>query len=622
MRVVLALLLFALGWGANAQVMMTGVGPGGAGNLPALVQSVLSINSLVGYWRMGDQVGSTTFADLASPAHPATIAGGVTLGSTSLLAGSTATSAHFNGSTGTASLGSAGQAFFHWEYTQPWTVAAIVTTSVTSGVYALYSDVNSSAPFTGYEVNIAPNGTSAFLQAYLINNFGGGTYIQCTGVIPVPADSFVMVSWTGSGLASGLTMYVNGVQDTPACHDTLGGNSILNSIVPQIGSRNGVADFFNGNIQELAIYNVAVGQLTAGLTNPLNTLTAAKPFQQAGLAINRAMPADHTHSNVILIDQGNDSDSIGGIGMAAALHNRGEINLVGYIADTVNSASADAYFAMLKYTIPSITQSFVGAWQGSVPTTNNAAINPFSAYVSNPANGLGGTGTLRTGYTDGVQKLRALANAFPNADIVSLGFAATVDGFLTSAANAGGDGLPSGLTLAAGHRLVWCAGLWPNSAPFGGVSNNPEYNFVNGPSANASDIFNTWPGEIVIVGVEIAGQIVGTGILGGPLPANGTIPPNSATNPYLAGWNQSGNASPRNIWDDITLLFEARGVNSGIEIAGYGGTGLVNSSTGANTWTPTAPTTTSKVSFTRQSAASSNFINIVAAMYAALPGHF
>jgi hypothetical protein len=223
-----------------------------------------------------------------------------------------------------------------------------------------------------------------------------------------------------------------------------------------------------------------------------------------------------------------------------------------------------------------------------------------------------------------VQKLRALLNANPTADVVSLGFAVTVDGLLTSTANAGGDGLPSGLTLAAGHRLVWCAGLWPNSAPpaYSGTSNNPEFNFANGPPTNASDIFNTWPGEIIIVGVEIGGQFVGTGILGGPLPANGTIPPNSATNPYLSAWNGSGSASPRNIWDEITLLFEARGINSGIEIAGYGGTGLVNSSTGANTWTPTAPTTTPKVAFTRQSAASSNFVNLVASMYAALPGHF
>jgi hypothetical protein len=591
---------------------------------PTFQSNVLAINSLVAYWKMEDSPTCSTLVDSSGSGLTATVAGGVTCGSTPMLAGQNVTSVLFNGTTGTASLGAAGKAFFDWEYTQPWTIAALVKTPTTNAVYGLFSKVNSVAPFTGFEVNIAPNGTSAFLQAYLINNFGGNTYIQCTGVIPVPPGSLVVVSWTGSGLASGMTFYVNGVQDTPACHDTLGGQSIRNAITPQIGSRNGATDFFSGNIQELAIYNVAVGQLTATMTNPANTLTAAKPFQQYGLAINRALPANHTNPTVILIDQGNDVNSIDAAGIAAGFHNRGEINLVGYIADTVNSADADAYFALLKYTLPGITQSFIGAWQGAVPTTNGSSLNAFSAYLSNSANNLGGTNTARTGYTDGVQKLRALLNANPTADVVSLGFAVTVDGLLTSSANAGGDGLPSGLTLATGHRLVWCAGLWPNSAPpaYSGTSNNPEFNFANGPPANASDIFNSWPGEIIIVGVELGGQFVGTGVLGGPPPANGTIPPNSATNPYLAGWNQSGSASPRNQWDTIALAWVARGVNSGLEIAGYGGTGLVNSSTGANTWTWAAPTSTAKVSWLRQSAASSNFTNLVASMYAALPGHF
>lgn len=575
---------------------------------------VLSITqNLVGYWRMTDAAGCTMLADASAVPHNATIAGTVTCGSTSLVVGSADTSALFNGSTGTGTLGASGETFFHnWDRTQPFTIEALVVPNFTrtNGVFegrAIFSKESTSSPFPGWEFGIYFNdavSNKAVLGLQLINNNGTGNWIRAEGSTDLTngVTWHVVATYDGTGVAAGLKLYVNGVLET----NTNGGSgltgSIVTNIVPQIGSRNGTQFFFKGNIQELAVYNGA--SVTTRSLIASNVISAGKPYYHYGLSINRLPLTAYSKPNVILdTDLAGDIDDVVDLATALYLHRIGAINLIGIITSSANARSADTAYALATASL-GIAQSFIGAWQGAVPTTNGSANSLYTADISATF----GANVSRTSYADSTVKYRSLVNAYSNIIIVSTGFSTALDDFMNSSANSGGDGLPSGQALISANvnRLVLTSGCYPASST-NCTSGNPEYNFVNGPSATANDLIANWPVEVIAVGIEL-----GNTVYSGPQNTN-----TSSTNPLQQAWHDWG-STPRQSWGALGVLFAAYGINSGLEPAGLRGSQTVNSSTGANTWAWTSGLTT----WTRKSAgngAFSSFFNLMNSSYPSYP---
>jgi hypothetical protein len=545
-------------------------------NTTTYQQDVSSITSLVGYWRMEDAASCTTLADSSSSNLPATISGTVTCGSAGGLPGQAgATSVVFNGTTGNASLGTAGETFFHnWDRTQQWTIsfwikpnAARVTQFTTETVFAKYDGLAADTGirvalqyFGGHElvdVFMGNQNAPAFMNVYGSTDLLNGTWYK------------VDVSYTGNSLGSGVSMKVNSVPETPNIStNTLGTQTLINSTNPQIGAA-GALQFCHCQIAQLAVYNTAVGATTTAL-GPSSVLDAGKPAFHYSLGLGHAPLATIYHPRVIYDDQvANDIDSISGQLIAENLHRRGEINLIGLIASNVNDRAADSAYAIAKQTM-GMPQSFVGAWQGAYPTSGNSSLSNYSASISATY----GANASRTTYTDAVQKYRSLLAAQPNAsvEIISNGFAPTLEALMNSAANTGGDGLPSGATLLTQKvvRTVLSVGCYPTSASSCPAGNSPEYNAINGPSSSWANIIANWPTEIVMAGIELAGRS-GTNI--GNIYAGPQTQPANTTAINDAWFINNTTPNARTAWDEVTLWCAIRQAAGGCTYGGVRGTG-------------------------------------------------
>lgn len=578
---------------------------------------VLCTASLAGYWRMNDS-GGPVLADFSAGKHHAARTPGVIPGSAALVAGSAATSASFNGSSGYATLDPAGEAHFHnWNFDQPWTIEAMVRPDFPRAgadeEHVIFSKMQSASPYTGFEVQIMYRGHAgtARVRVLLVNSLGV-RHVDVVGSSDVTngANHHIVVLYDGSGKASGVRIYVDGIiDDNNVQSDTLSAGSIVNSIAPTIGARNaGAGNPFKGNIQELAIYSGAV-QTTSSLARS-DVYSPGKPHYRWGLAQGRTPLATITRPNLILdTDLASDIDDAGDVALAMGLHLRGEASLVGIITSSANDRSADTAYAIARYMMPAASPSFIGAWQGAAPSGP-----PSRSRYTSDISARFGANLGRASYGDSTEKYRALLNAQPDGSvvIVATGFFTALNAMLNSAANYNGDGLGTGASIVSAKvaRLVIVAGCYPTNAncPEGGF---PEFNFMNGPAAEAASLVAGWPGEIVAVGIELGGVPIAN-VLAGPENAK-----SSASNPVQQAFHRWG-STPRAAWGMLGVLFAVRDVHSGIEVAGLRGSLTVNPLTGANGWSNAF----GRVSWTRLSATTAAFNSLFNSVYSSLPNPF
>jgi serine protease len=234
------------------------------GTLGPYAQAVIGDNAS-GYWRLGETSG-TVAADSAGSSPG--VYHGATLGQPSLLASDSNKSASFSGagqyvgiaSTPPISLGVTVSA-------EAWIKPAAVPAA---GAFAsvLTKPESYSLQFNGpkLEFTIMQNGTRQRLQAPAGAIAAGGTY---------------HVVGTFDGTTQRL--YVNGAQVASAL---LKGAITINTNSLSIGSWNGSSEFFNGTIDEAAVYPVALSatQVSSHYADGTNTGTPA----QAQLSISRS----------------------------------------------------------------------------------------------------------------------------------------------------------------------------------------------------------------------------------------------------------------------------------------------------------------------------------------------
>jgi len=115
-----------------------------------------------------------------------------------------------------------------WEYTQAWTLY-VISSQGTHGSWL--SKLRSAANlYTGWALGIT-GGVAKSLQVLVDNQLGGANrYIQVEGATAVNDSTWRIqcATYDGSGLAAGVTLYLNGAVDTPTVlKDTLGGTSAL-----------------------------------------------------------------------------------------------------------------------------------------------------------------------------------------------------------------------------------------------------------------------------------------------------------------------------------------------------------------------------------------------------------
>jgi YD repeat-containing protein len=204
----------------------------------------------VGWWRLSETGSSTTAGDEAG-SNAGTYAGSVTRGQTGPHAGDTHTAAAFDGSTGTVSIPDSRALRF--QYTEPFSVDLwLKTSTVSTSSRALVSKLSTGG--AGWEIGL--NATS---QPYFTLANDNLNFIAKNSSIPIASNGswrHIAVTYSGSGLASGVSFYVDGAVDAVpvTTKDTLFSSSTTSSAPVAIGSRGGSSLFFPGTIADVAVY--------------------------------------------------------------------------------------------------------------------------------------------------------------------------------------------------------------------------------------------------------------------------------------------------------------------------------------------------------------------------------
>jgi hypothetical protein len=145
-----------------------------------------------------------------------------------------------------------------YDKNQPWTVTATINVAQNPTEAAIiFTNVNAS-PYPGYELFIDPSG---HLRVRIIGNFlKNNNYIDVEGSVVVTDGKWhtVTATYDGSGSASGVKIYEDGILDTGA---TVLVNGLNSSIVSPtkgpliIGNQTGWPFALNGSIDQFSISN-------------------------------------------------------------------------------------------------------------------------------------------------------------------------------------------------------------------------------------------------------------------------------------------------------------------------------------------------------------------------------
>lgn len=327
--------------------------------MTALSTNILLKPRLLGLWIMGDAGGSTTFADSSGAGHNPTLHGGITLGATGLAASDATKAATFNGTSGYASFASG---VFDFEYTDLWTVEALINLSSAPAEAMLIAKQDDSGSYTGWNValrNVAAN--TYVIEAGVFHE--GATpplkmvFVNGSQNMTVGTTYHIVVSYDGSGTAAGFAFWVNGVID-PAIvvrNNSLSGLTIKTATVANIGARGGTGSpdvFLPATGQYLALYGASgPGSISTqggyGNMLPYNIVTPAD-YHIGLLAL--APPSDPSVPNVIMdTDFGGDVDDAYDLWIMCIFHLQGKLRLVGVTTSTSQVDGASAVQAFLNY---------------------------------------------------------------------------------------------------------------------------------------------------------------------------------------------------------------------------------------------------------------------------------
>jgi hypothetical protein len=145
--------------------------------------------------------------------------------------------------------------------TQAFSVECWIKTNVAATQF-IVARQNTDAAKQGWALYIrqaAGNFRAAFI---LSNNIGGGTYVAVENTSTDVNDNawhHIFVTYDGSGVAAGITVYVDNNSANANIFDALGANSINTTVNANIGARNGDGAFsFGGLIDEVVIYDEEV----------------------------------------------------------------------------------------------------------------------------------------------------------------------------------------------------------------------------------------------------------------------------------------------------------------------------------------------------------------------------
>ena len=185
-------------------------------------------------------------------------------GDTGLATISNAFSMTFNGVDEFLNIGNS----VSFNHDTPFTISLWVEVDEVAGYKQIYSKVDSSiSGGRGVEVLLYTNSGSGIniLYIYLYSTNSGSSSTRkrivanAGAIINHDVQYHVAITYDGSGLGSGIKVYRNGIAQTvTVTQDNLQSGDITNSVDAHIGASNTPSRFFNGEIDEFALFTASL----------------------------------------------------------------------------------------------------------------------------------------------------------------------------------------------------------------------------------------------------------------------------------------------------------------------------------------------------------------------------
>lgn len=161
-------------------------------------------------------------------------------------------------------------AVYSFEYTQPFTISAWIKVNpmIEGGPWVITGKQGDSPTFLGYSLMLTGGRTLYFEMVNSLESFNRIS-VETTATMMTGNWYLVTVTYDGSGLNSGLNLYINGVGQIVNRSGTLSG-TVITTAPMRIGARASVESQLNfpGQIDEVIYYNK---QLTDGMIEAIQT---------------------------------------------------------------------------------------------------------------------------------------------------------------------------------------------------------------------------------------------------------------------------------------------------------------------------------------------------------------
>lgn len=217
---------------------------------PRSLTDIGPTENLVGWWRSDDDT-YPTIVDHSSGSHNGTLVN-MEVGDLVDLVPSFETTKciDFNGGDHYASMGNV----LSYEYNQPFSAFCWMKSS-DSGDFMLIAKRKNSGDYEGWALE--QDGVNNQLVGQLRADTDHKLKIMGTTDLKNALSGWHLVGFTydGSGSASGMKLYINGVlESSTVVEDTLGGNSIIHTGPLCLASREGTGQFYDGRLTEVSMW--------------------------------------------------------------------------------------------------------------------------------------------------------------------------------------------------------------------------------------------------------------------------------------------------------------------------------------------------------------------------------
>jgi len=178
-----------------------------------------------------------------------------------------------------------------FNYNDPFTISTWVNVDAVSGTKAIYNKYDSSiSGGRGIALNLFSSSGSGlnliYFDLYSTNSGSTSTRKRITTrstdfIISPDIWYLLTITYDGSGLGSGIKMYLNGVsKSVTITQDNLQSGDITNSLNAYVGATTTPSSFFNGTMDEYAIWSLT---LSEGTIEAIYNTTNDNPGKAADL---------------------------------------------------------------------------------------------------------------------------------------------------------------------------------------------------------------------------------------------------------------------------------------------------------------------------------------------------